>query len=586
LWTLEGREPGRTQKNGSHARSFGDFMSPRTHENPIVRVLASLKLTLTLLAVCAVAIATATFLEVRYGTDGARALVYNARWFEALLALLVVNLIVALLANMPYRRHQTGYVITHTAFIVVLVGAGITRFFGYEGTMPIREGSSTDYLLSSRDYIQLSSGDKSAAFPVRLYKTGSNHVHHTLSIDEQRFRVSVLEYWPHVESHITEGPGGKPALVFSSGSAAGARQILEQGDTLDDEGVTVHLVAELPESVEAGSVRGDLVINADGTTGRLAVPATPPAETTVNGVRVQITEFAPNFKVGQKPSASDPMINPAIRVKITEPGGATHERLLFAFHPDFNMGHAGGAEQPDNIDLQYRYGRNLYLFPDSAGGLEGSADFALGLASMEAARSETPLEAGHKFSVPTGAILRSGAFSFVPIEYWKSAVESPVLSTDTRQPAAAKVAVEDDAGDRAEALVFKYGRGSDIMLGWRNMSVSYGPIRIQLPYRLYLDDFVLITYPGSENPASFESHVRIYDEARGVDGEPARIYMNHPLNYRGFKHFQSSYDRDRLGTILTVNHDPGKWPTYIGYFFVGLGFMITLTRGILWYRKP
>jgi cytochrome c-type biogenesis protein CcsB len=62
--------------------------------------------------------------------------------------------------------------------------------------------------------------------------------------------------------------------------------------------------------------------------------------------------------------------------------------------------------------------------------------------------------------------------------------------------------------------------------------------------------------------------------------------MNHPLTYRGFKHFQSSYDTDRLGTVLSVNNDPGKWPTYIGYFLMTLGFIITLSRGLLWNRHP
>ena len=120
----------------------------------------------------------------------------------------------------------------------------------------------------------------------------------------------------------------------------------------------------------------------------------------------------------------------------------------------------------------------------------------------------------------------------------------------------------------------------------QSVQVALGPIQIPVPYRLHLDDFVLVTYPGSNNPASFESHVRIYDDERGVDGRPVRIYMNHPLTYRGFKHFQSSYDSDRLGTVLSVNHDPGKLPTYVGYFFVGLGFLVTLTRGILWNRRP
>ena len=145
----------------------------------------------------------------------------------------------------------------------------------------------------------------------------------------------------------------------------------------------------------------------------------------------------------------------------------------------------------------------------------------------------------------------------------------------------------DEAGNEAEAIVKRFQDPVALDIGGRDaVMLQYAPVRIDLPYRLHLDDFALITYPGSENPASFESHVRIYDEERGVDGEPVRIYMNHPLDYRGFKHFQSSYDRDREGTILSVNHDPGKLPTYFGYTFVGLGFLVTLTRGLLWNRNP
>ena len=110
--------------------------------------LGSTILTLVILAVFAVAIAVATFIEAGIGTAGARALVYDALWFEALLALLVVNVIISLFAHMPYKMRQLGFVITHIGFIVVVLGAGVTRYFGYEGRMPIREGTSTDFMLS------------------------------------------------------------------------------------------------------------------------------------------------------------------------------------------------------------------------------------------------------------------------------------------------------------------------------------------------------------------------------------------------------------------------------------------------------
>ena len=54
------------------------------------------------------------------GTAGARALVYNAWWFEGLLACLVLNVLISLFVHMPYKLRQMGFVVTHIGFVVVL----------------------------------------------------------------------------------------------------------------------------------------------------------------------------------------------------------------------------------------------------------------------------------------------------------------------------------------------------------------------------------------------------------------------------------------------------------------------------------
>ncbi|MDE5816020.1 MAG: cytochrome c biogenesis protein CcsA, partial [Helicobacter sp.] len=51
------------------------------------------------------------------------------------------------------------------------------------------------------------------------------------------------------------------------------------------------------------------------------------------------------------------------------------------------------------------------------------------------------------------------------------------------------------------------------------------------------------------------------------------IYMNHTLDYGGYRFFQTSYDPDELGTHLSVNNDPGKIPTYIGYAMLIIAFI-------------
>ena len=50
--------------------------------------------------------------------------------------------------------------------------------------------------------------------------------------------------------------------------------------------------------------------------------------------------------------------------------------------------------------------------------------------------------------------------------------------------------------------------------------------------------------------------------------------MNNVLNYRGYRFFQSSYDNDEKGTILSVNKDrSGTIVTYLGYFSLLLSIL-------------
>ena len=141
-------------------------------DNVVVRTLKSLKLTLVLLGVFAVAIAVATFIEADLGTKAAQALVYKAKWFEFVLALLIINLVMSLVFNMPYPKRQTGYVITHFGFIVVLLAAGVTRYFGYEGTMPIREGSATNFIYSAEDHLKLGVDGSLETSELQLWRAG------------------------------------------------------------------------------------------------------------------------------------------------------------------------------------------------------------------------------------------------------------------------------------------------------------------------------------------------------------------------------------------------------------------------------
>ncbi len=57
-----------------------------------IDLLFSMRFTAVLFITIAVAIGAATFVENDFGTQGARAMVYNATWFEIVIALFTLNL--------------------------------------------------------------------------------------------------------------------------------------------------------------------------------------------------------------------------------------------------------------------------------------------------------------------------------------------------------------------------------------------------------------------------------------------------------------------------------------------------------------
>lgn len=96
----------------------------------------------------------------------------------------------------------------------------------------------------------------------------------------------------------------------------------------------------------------------------------------------------------------------------------------------------------------------------------------------------------------------------------------------------------------------------------------------ELPFSIRLDDFKLVRYPGSHSPSSFESFLTISSE-NGTRAE--HIRMNKVIYEQGYRLYQSSYDADEQGTILSVNHDNwGTGITYIGYLLLLVGMLLVL----------
>ena len=122
----------------------------------LLSILASPWLATILLIIFATTVSIATFIESRQSTEIAWKLVYNAKWFELILLLGVINLSLSVFQRKLYRKQKFSIFLFHMAFVVILFGAGITRYFGFEGTMQIREGqSSNEVIVGGSEIVKL-----------------------------------------------------------------------------------------------------------------------------------------------------------------------------------------------------------------------------------------------------------------------------------------------------------------------------------------------------------------------------------------------------------------------------------------------
>ena len=118
-----------------------------------IEFLSSNRLTAFLFLAFPAAMAMGTFIESWYSTDTAKIWIYNAWWFEALMSLLMINFIGNIFKYRLLRKEKWAILLLHLSFILILFGAFITRYIGYEGVMPIREGETTASFLSEKTYL-------------------------------------------------------------------------------------------------------------------------------------------------------------------------------------------------------------------------------------------------------------------------------------------------------------------------------------------------------------------------------------------------------------------------------------------------
>lgn len=451
-------------------------------QKKLAEILFSTKLMALLFITFALAMAVGTFVENSYTTTTAREWIYNAWWFEAIMGFFVINFIGNIFRFKLLRKEKITTLTFHLSFILILVGAWVTRYVGYEATMPIREGEVTNEMLSQKNYLTtFIDGEidgemkrKTQHFPLVLAPGIDNNKTISTNFNGNPVNYEVVDYIKGAEKGIKPSKDGKKFLeLVEAGQSGRESHYLEQGKVSN-----IHNVLFAFNKYTEGA------INILGTSD--------------TGFTIK-SPFEGNYMV-----------------MATQQKGKLYKDSI----------------QDLNFRSLYTIGKSSFVFP------------------------EMPIK---------------GEFTVVPAD--KNTENLPD-----------GVSVKVTANGVTDTLNMLGGKGflkdlKKVKLGDYDVFMRYGSKKIELPFSLKLHDFIAKKQPGTqdrEQPSyqSFKSKVKVVDGSSSYDYD---IYMNHVLDHGGYRFFQSSFQPDEKGTILSVNHDKwGTWLTYIGYFLLYTGLMLIM----------
>lgn len=559
-------------------------------KNSIFRFLSSLKLAVILLVSLAIILAVATFYESLYDTKTAQHLVYKSPLFALFLATLGVNLSCSALIRFPWKKSQTGFVITHLGIIIILLGSLVTMYKGVDGSAALEEGESTSRVMIDEPVLYFGRDLKGlveipAEYRWNPPKPGETEYRYRLEGDEGLTAV-IDNYYHHAkgESLYVASEAGLPAVkVRLVNENVDQKLWLTPALGQVNLGPAVLSFTRLPNQASekkflAGSQedgRGTIQLLLDDNPqvidlDKLTVGESFPLE--YDEASIELVRYLPHASIndGELVSKSPEPHNPAVELLVRKKD-SSQRWLMFSKLPELNT---RIESQGDEFALRLLYNRDDA--PDQR-------SFELGLNDSGQLFYRVDGESGREIKVgnevATGWMnLKAEVVEFIPVakkEKLMTEVKPKKGKEDKAPGPAIRLDLEGAALDkplwleRGEIRKVMDTEGKDVYIG-------YGYKTVTLPFTIQLQDFRIGYDPGTTTAATYESDVL-------VDEKVHKIAMNEPYEGGGYKVFQASFSKSASGgdiSVFSIAYDPGIWMKYIGSILMILGIII------MFYFKP
>jgi len=455
--------------------------------NKIMNTIFSMRLMAMALIIFLVAIGAATIIESKYDIQTAKIFIYNAKWFEALLFYLTINLISNIFRYKMFQREKIAMLAFHLSFIVIIIGAGITRYISYEGLMLIREGEKSNLIYLNDPHLWFRINDGKMQYVLNrktfLSEQADNSFEekvdfpghkNPITIEYVNFRKKMVD-----SLLVDQKIKGSVLEIVTDGMTS--NYLSESGFVMVGENALSFAKKDAMPGMEINRVNGELMINT-----KLPMQYLP------------MTMMMKYRQSGQNPPDS-------LFKKVPQD-------TLVPFLP-----------------------RTLYVVDGQQFVFKNEIKHAK-MTKMSSGRKDKGLDIltlKITDGVKSKLVDLVGGFQQMP--------EKAVFNF--------------------EGLTYE---------------MEYGSTKKEIPFYIACKDFRLERYPGSNTASSFESDVTIIDKTKNYTRNQT-IFMNHVMDYDGFRFFQSAYDPDEKGTRLSVNHDAlGTNVTYVGYLLMSIGMIMSL----------
>jgi hypothetical protein len=502
----------------------------------------NLKFAVFIILLFAFSLGYGTFMESYHGTEYANRLIYKSFWFMGIQFGMFLSILFATLLRLPPKKHLYGFYVIHSGLIILFIGSYITYQSGVDGTMTLAPNIATREIQINEDELRLQFPSKgkevSVSLPYSAFEKNLGleyegvHLNRFLPFSENK------EDWVPVKVSDPSQSSSKYQLHNDNFSEFLTLSLHPQSDFSNTQQLGPLNVHYMPASLVScfGTNTSDGLIIWNGETSGCLSPLPHEIKKKKNLAGKEIIEI--NYLgvlVRFLPQMSPLPLNNKMELDESSPFRIFSKKLF---------------EKSPHLFL---FGKSAAFFNKEKNKWEShtvkiNEEVALPWMGFRIKVLESRID-----SYPT----------MVP-KYVRPIQDNGQIIVGNMKAVEVEV----------DGQTFWVNSNTPIAFNRNGERVTFhlGKKNLTLPYELVLDQFKMDTDPGTSNPASYESFVTLF---KGNEGSTKHhVFMNNPLKYQNFTFYQASYfqtNEGPMGSVLSVNFDPGRFWKYLGSLLLVFG---------------